>query len=276
MILELSITKNNLEGALRWLQRWISGSMRAPDWNMKDAGSFDDAIQLSKEGFIVGKRLAKLTSRAPHLKNQETAKEYFSIDSGGLREGELKKNLEFAKSLELIRDNGSQAILYGKLADNILSTVIGHKNSPGVMTKNDFNFVNPLLTKPICGNYRTWKICGMGPPSSGGITILQILGILNNFNLNSENPNDSEVWHLFLEASKLAYTDRGYYIADSDFTVVPIEDMLDEKYLKDRSKLIKKTSIILNPKKGKFKNNNAQYLGIDSTSEKPSTTHLSI
>tara|TARA_B100001059_G_scaffold90187_2_gene88804 strand:- start:3045 stop:4808 length:1764 start_codon:yes stop_codon:yes gene_type:complete len=237
---------------------------------------FNDAIQLSKEGFIVGKRLAKLTSRAPHLKNQETAKEYFSIDSGGLREGELKKNLEFAKSLELIRDNGSQAILHGKLADNILSTVIGHKNSPGVMTKNDFNFVNPLLTKPICGKYRTWKICGMGPPSSGGITILQILGILNNFNLNSENPNDSEVWHLFLEASKLAYTDRGYYIADSDFTDVPIEDMLDEKYLKDRSKLIKKTSIILNPKKGKFKNNNAQYLGIDSTSEKPSTTHLSI
>ena len=244
--------------------------------NMPWRSLFNDAIQLSKEGFIVGKRLAKLTSRAPHLKNQETAKEYFSIDSGGLREGELKKNLEFAKSLELIRDNGSQAILHGKLADNILSTVIGHKNSPGVMTKNDFNFVNPLLTKPICGKYRTWKICGMGPPSSGGITILQILGILNNFNLNSENPNDSEVWHLFLEASKLAYTDRGYYIADSDFTDVPIEDMLDEKYLKDRSKLIKKTSIILNPKKGKFKNNNAQYLGIDSTSEKPSTTHLSI
>ena len=244
--------------------------------NMPWRSLFNDAIQLSKEGFIVGKRLAKLTSRAPHLKNQETAKEYFSIDSGGLREGELKKNLEFAKSLELIRDNGSQAILYGKLADNILSTVIGHKNSPGVMTKNDFNFVNPLLTKPICGKYRTWKICGMGPPSSGGITILQILGILNNFNLNSENPNDSEVWHLFLEASKLAYTDRGYYIADSDFTDVPIEDMLDEKYLKNRSKLIKKSSIILNPKKGKFKNNNAQYLGIDSTSEKPSTTHLSI
>ena len=79
--------------------------------NMPWRSLFNDAIQLSKEGFIVGKRLAKLTSRAPHLKNQETAKEYFSIDSGGLREGELKKNLEFAESLELIRDNGSQAIL---------------------------------------------------------------------------------------------------------------------------------------------------------------------
>ena len=92
----------------------------------------------------------------------------------------------------------------------------------------------------------------MGPPSSGGITVLQILGILNNFELSSNNPNDPEVWHLFLEASKLAYTDRGYYIADDDFIDVPIVLMLDEKYLKERSKLIKENSIISNPQKGIF------------------------
>jgi len=244
--------------------------------NMPWKSLFDDAIKLSTEGFIVGNRLAKLISRAPHLKNQEIAKEYFNIDNGGLQEGDLKKNLKFAESLKLIRDNGSKAMLHGKLAANILSTVIEYKSNPGVMTKDDFDFVKPVLTKPICGNYRQWKICGMGPPSSGGITILQILGILNNFDLTSENPNDSEVWHLFLEASKLAYTDRGYYIADSDFINVPIEKMLDEKYLKERSKLIKKTSIISNPQKGKFKNVKATHLGKDSTSERPSTTHLSI
>jgi len=244
--------------------------------NMPWKSLFDDAIKLSTEGFIVGNRLAKLISRAPHLKNQEIAKEYFNIDNGGLQEGDLKKNLKFAESLKLIRDNGSKAMLHGKLAANILSTVIEYKINPGVMTKDDFDFVKPVLTKPICGNYRQWKICGMGPPSSGGITILQILGILNNFDLTSENPNDSEVWHLFLEASKLAYTDRGYYIADSDFINVPIEKMLDEKYLKERSKLIKKTSIISNPQKGKFKNVKASNLGKDSTSERPSTTHLSI
>ena len=244
--------------------------------NMPWKSLFDDAIKLSTEGFIVGNRLAKLISRAPHLKNQKIAKEYFNIDNGGLQEGDLKKNLKFAESLKLIRDNGSKAMLHGKLAANILSTVIEYKSNPGVMTKDDFDFVKPVLTKPICGNYRQWKICGMGPPSSGGITILQILGILNNFDLTSENPNDSEVWHLFLEASKLAYTDRGYYIADSDFINVPIEKMLDEKYLKERSKLIKKTSIISNPQKGKFKNVKATHLGKDSTSERPSTTHLSI
>ena len=237
---------------------------------------FEDSIKLSTEGFVVGKRLSKLTSRAPHLKNQKTAREYFNIDNGGLLEGTLKKNLQFADTLKLIRDKGSKAMLTGELADNILSTVTEHKSSPGLMTKKDFSFVKPALTKPTCGKYRKWKICGMGPPSSGGITVLQILGILNNFKLSSDNPNDPEVWHLFLEAAKLAYTDRGYYIADNDFIDVPIELMLDEKYLKERSKLIKKTSIISNPQKGKFNNDNAKYLGTDSTSEKPSTTHLSI
>ncbi|MAW58966.1 MAG: gamma-glutamyltransferase [Alphaproteobacteria bacterium] len=244
--------------------------------NMQWKLLFEDSIKLSTEGFVVGKRLSKLTSRAPHLKNQETAREYFNIDNGGLLEGTLKKNLKFADTLKLIRDNGSKVMLAGELADNILSTVTEHKSSPGLMTKKDFSFVKPALTKPTCGKYRKWKICGMGPPSSGGITILQILGILNNFELSSNNPNDPEVWHLFLEASKLAYTDRGYYIADDDFIDVPIELMLDEKYLKERSELIKKNSIISNPQKGKFNNDSTKYLGIDSTSEKPSTTHLSI
>ena len=244
--------------------------------NMQWKLLFEDSIKLSTEGFIVGKRLSKLTSRAPHLKNQNTAREYFNIDNGGLQEGKLKKNLKFADTLKLIRDNGSKAMLTGEIADNIFTTVSEHKISPGLMIKKDFSFVKPVLTTPICGKYRKWKICGMGPPSSGGITVLQILGILNNFKLSSDNPNDPEVWHLFLEAAKLAYTDRGYYIADNDFIDVPIELMLDEKYLKERSKLIKKTSIISNPQKGKFNNDNTKYLGIDSTSEKPSTTHLSI
>ena len=237
---------------------------------------FEDAITLSTEGFIVGKRLSKLISRAPHLKNQKIAREYFNIDGGGLKEGDLIKNVKFAESLKLIRDNGAQSILNGILADSILSTVTGHIENPGIMVKKDFSFVNPLHKKPVCGSYRKWKICGMGPPSSGGITVLQILGILNNFDLSSENAQDPYVWHLFLEASKLAYTDRGYYIADNDFINVPIDEMLDEKYLKARSKLIKKDSIISNPKKGEFKNINSSYLGIDSTSEQPSTTHLSI
>ncbi len=142
-------------------------------WN----GLFEDAITLSTEGFIVGKRLEKLISRAPHLKNQKTAREYFNIDNGGLKSGDLKKNKKYAESLKIIRDTGSKAMLNGKIADDILSTVTSRIANPGLMVKEDFSFVNPILTKPVCGNYRKWKICGMGPPSSGGITVLQILGI---------------------------------------------------------------------------------------------------
>ena len=237
---------------------------------------FKDAIKFSEEGFIIGKRLEKLTKRAPHLKNQKYANDYFELDKGGLKAGALKTNYEFASSLRAIRDDGSKALLKGKLANNILSTVVNHTLNPGRMVEEDFNLVNPILTKPVCSNYRTWKVCGMGPPSSGGITVLQILGILNNFDLSNKSITNSTVWHLFLEASKLAYTDRGYYIADNDFVNVPVKELLDQKYLKERSLLIKHNNIIKNPKKGDFKNHEANFSGQDVTSEKSSTTHISI
>ena len=237
---------------------------------------FEDAIIYSEKGFIVGKRLERLISIAPHLKNHEETKAYFKLNQGGLKTGELQINTKFASSLKAIRDYGSDALLNGKLADNILSTVVNHSLNPGVMIKADFELVNPTLTKPVCGNYRKWKVCGMGPPSSGGITVLQILGILNNFNLSDKNLDKYYIWHLFLEASKLAYMDRAYYIADSDFITVPIEEMLNPIYLKERSLLIDKNNIIKVPKKGEFKKNQTHYLGPDTTSEKSSTTHISI
>jgi len=237
---------------------------------------FEDAIYLSEEGFIVGKRLEKLTKRAPHLKNQKVAKDYFELDKGGLKAGELKKNYEFSTTLRAIRDNGPEVLLEGQLANSILSTVVNHIPNPGIMVKEDFELVRPLLTEPVCGNYRTWKVCGMGPPSSGGITILQILGILNNFDLSNKSLNSSTVWHLFLEAAKLAYTDRGYYIADNDYSSVPIRELLNKKYLNKRSLLIKHNDIIKSPSKGIFQNYQTNNLGKDTNSENPSTTHISI
>ena len=237
---------------------------------------FKDAINYAENGFIIGKRLEKLVARAPHLKNQKYAKDYFELDKGGLKAGILKTNHEFGASLRAIKDEGSKALLKGQLANNILSTVVNHTMNPGRLVEEDFNLVNPKLTEPVCGNYRTWKVCGMGPPSSGGITVLQILGILNNFNLSNNSVDNTTVWHLFLEASKLAYTDRGYYIADNDFVNVPIKKLLDQKYLKERSLLIKYNDTIKNPQKGDFKNNEASFLGQDITSEKSSTTHISI
>ena len=114
----------------------------------------------------------------------------------------------------------------------------------------------------------------MGPPSSGGITVLQILGILNNFDL--KNMDEELLWHLFIESSKLAYSDRNYYIADTDFIDVPTKDMLSNSYLKKRSKLINLICIKIQLEPGEFEKYKTSKRGSDSISEKPSTTHISI
>ncbi len=235
---------------------------------------FSDAINYSSNGFIVGERLEKLIKRAPHLKNSKFTKDYFNVENGGLKAGSKKLNKEFAKTLEKIKSNGSKAILDGEINTSIIETVNNSKKNPGLLVKEDFLNIEPVMRTPVCGNYRKWKICGMGLPSSGGITVLQILGILNNFNLT--NLNESEIWHLYIEASKLAYSDRNYYIADSDFIKVPVSQMLSSFYLKERSKLIDKDKVLDSLAPGIFHNFEKTHNGLDSNSEKPSTTHISI
>ena len=240
------------------------------EWNLL----FDDAIKYSFDGFIVGKRLESLIKRAPHLKNSITAKDYFKIGDGGLKEGELKKNIAFGQTLQKIKNAGSRALIDGLVPESIIKVVNNHSSNPGNLTLEDFKNINPEIQNPVCSFYRHWKICGMGPPSSGGITVLQILGILNNFDL--KKMDEELVWHLFLEATKLAYSDRNYYIADIDFIDFPMKDMLSNSYLKDRSKLIKFNNVLNSIEPGEFEKYKTSKRGSDSISERPSTTHISI
>ena len=234
---------------------------------------FDDAIKYSLEGFVVGKRLAKLIKRAPHLKNNNFTSEYFGLDKGGLQEGEIKQNLLLGQTLIKIKDQGSNALLIGDIPDSIIKTV-NNNNNAGMLSNKDFTNINPIVVNPLCAEYREWKICGMGPPSSGGITVLQILGILSNFDL--KNMSNESVWHLYIEASKLAYTDRNYYIADTDFVKVPVEQMLSSSYLSKRSKLIDINAVLKNVNPGNFESFDISNIGNDTTSEIASTTHISI
>ena len=235
---------------------------------------FEDAINYSKEGFVVGERLEKLIKKAPHLKNDLISSSYFGLEEGGLKAGFLKKNMEFAKTLEKISNQGSRAIISGDIMESILKSVKNYIPNPGILEAIDFKNINPLMSSPLCRNYRKWKICGMGPPSSGAITVLQILGILNNFDLT--NLHQSDVWHLFIEASKLAYVDRNYYIADTDFVNVPVKEMLSFSYMSKRAKLINKNKILQELMPGKFENFEVTNRGMDTYSEKPSTTHISL
>ena len=152
--------------------------------------------------------------------------------------GTLMRNKAYANTLKALARKGADAFYYGPIAQDIADAVQGDLNIPGDMTVADLANYDVVEREPVCIDYRGYNVCGMGPPSSGALAVGQILGILENFDLAGYLPLDVEVVHLFAQAGRLAFADRGKYVADSDFITVPVEGMLDKEYLKERAKLI--------------------------------------
>jgi gamma-glutamyltranspeptidase/glutathione hydrolase len=152
--------------------------------------------------------------------------------------GTLMRNRAYANTLKALARKGADAFYYGPIARDIADAVQGDLNIPGDMTVEDLANYDVVEREPVCIDYRGYNVCGMGPPSSGALAVGQILGILENFNLTGYTPLDVEVVHLFAQAGRLAFADRGKYVADSDFITVPVEGMLDKDYLADRAALI--------------------------------------
>ncbi|MCK7458697.1 gamma-glutamyltransferase [Idiomarina aminovorans] len=207
-------------------------------WGKADWESlFSNAIALSKQGFEVSSRLAKLVEMEinPGVRKMPAASNYFFPDGEPLQAGSLLKNPEYAKSLSLIAEQGADALYTGELADKIVNAVQNSAIEPGVLSLKDLSQYQAKLRKPVCNGYREYQVCGMGPPSSGGITTLQTLGILENFDLSELEPNSEQFAHLFSQASRLAYADRNQWIADPDFVGIPVEAMLKKAYLSSRA-----------------------------------------
>ena len=148
------------------------------------------------------------------------------------------KNKAYANTLKAIARAGADAFYYGPIAQDIASAVQGDLNIPGDMTVEDLANYQVVEREPVCIEYRGYNVCGMGPPSSGGLAVGQILGILENFDLSGLDPLDEDVVHLFTQAGRLAFADRNQYVADTDFITVPAEGMLDKDYLASRAALI--------------------------------------
>ena len=235
---------------------------------------FSDAIELSKQGFEVSPRLAKLVEMEinPGVKKMPVASHYFFPEGEPLQAGTLLKNSEYAQSLSLIAEQGADALYTGELAEEIVSAVQNSPIEPGVLSLKDLSQYQAKLREPVCNGYREYKVCGMGPPSSGGITTLQTLGVLENFDLSELNPNSEQFVHLFSQASRLAYADRNQWIADPDFVGIPVEAMLNKAYLSSRANEISdndmgkaKPGIQLQPEYEQ-----------DIAYELPNTSHVSI
>ena len=229
---------------------------------------FTSSINHAKS-FKVSPRLNKMLRWAPHIKSNINVKKiYFDGDLPKNIGAEIK-NLELAQSLQIISKD-PYSINNGKI-----SNLIDRKLFP-ILNKKDLNSWTTNKRKPICKKYKEFKVCGFPPPTSGGVTVLQILGILENFD-TSFNPLETELdEHLFLEASKLAYADRSVYIADPRFFSVPTEALLKKEYLKDRSKLINTKKASRDVRFGKPKNFTSSNLSSGINFNLPSTTHISI
>ncbi|MBL4892376.1 MAG: gamma-glutamyltransferase [Rhizobiaceae bacterium] len=240
---------------------------------------FAPAIKLANDGFEVSERLNALVTRAAEsLYRFETTRNYFLSEEGvPLFPGTVIVNKAYAQTLGAIAQGGADVFYSGAIARDIVDTVQGADGNPGVLSMEDMANYQIKEREAICANYRGNDICGMGPPSSGALTIGQILKLIEPYDLATLGPANPESWRLIGDASRLAFADRGRYMADSDFVKMP-KGLLNVGYLKERAKLLNGTAALAREmvKPGNPPTDHALHYSDDEAIELPSTSHFSI
>ncbi|WP_318491816.1 gamma-glutamyltransferase [Photobacterium leiognathi] len=239
---------------------------------------FLPAIKLAKDGFIVSPRLAAMIEKdANNLSRYPATKAYFFDNDGNpIKAGTKLTNPAYANTLLQIADYGPKAFYQGDIARDIVATVQQAEGNPGVLNTMDLASYSVKQREPICAPYRQYKVCGMGPPSSGALTLGQILAMLNHYPLAKLGADNVESWRLIGDASRLAFADRSRYMADSDYVPMPTRGLLDPAYLAQRAALLQGKQALTKVEPGSPPWNHAQKQTSDEALELPSTTHLSI
>ncbi|HUL07427.1 MAG TPA: gamma-glutamyltransferase [Candidatus Acidoferrum sp.] len=202
---------------------------------------FGAAIKLADEGFAVSPRLHEELADDEHLKRLPEAAAYFyQADGTALPAGTLLRNPALAETLRLLAKDGADAFYRGRVADDVVAAVAASPIHPTPMTQADLAGYEAKVREPVCAPYRQWRICSMPPPSSGGIAVLQMLRLLERFDLKAMAPESAPAVHLIAEAGRLAFADRDRYVADPDKIPVPTAQLLGESYLHERSQLIQR------------------------------------
>ncbi|CAK0759646.1 gamma-glutamyltranspeptidase / glutathione hydrolase [uncultured Gammaproteobacteria bacterium] len=204
---------------------------------------FQPAIDLADAGFTISPRLAALLAgdRLALARDPATRAYFLDRDGNPLPVGTQRRNPELADSLRQIATQGADAFYRGPIATDIVAKVQTDPIRPGKLSLADLAGYQVREREPVCGPYRLFVVCGFGPPSSGGVAMLEILGLLSRFDLSAIAPGSAEAAHLISEASKLAFADRNQYLADPDAVSVPVNGLLDPLYLARRSLLIDRT-----------------------------------
>ncbi|VEF12848.1 gamma-glutamyltransferase 1 [Pseudomonas fluorescens] len=221
---------------------------------------FEPAIKLAEQGFAISPRLHSLLIADPLIRQSPDMAAYFLNADGSVKAvGTRLQNPPLAAVFKRIASEGADALYKGQIAEEIVAKVQQHAN-PGSLSLNDLQRYQAKERAPLCTDYKRWQVCGMPPPSSGGIAVAQILGTLQALEtrdprlsltplkpVNTNRPAGIEptpqAVHLIAEAERLAYADRAQYVADTDFVPVPVKGLLDPAYLASRASLIGERSM---------------------------------
>ncbi|HUA51773.1 MAG TPA: gamma-glutamyltransferase [Candidatus Sulfotelmatobacter sp.] len=240
---------------------------------------FEPAIRLADAGFAISPRLAALITADKYLAADPTARAYFyQPDGTPKRAGVLLRNPDYAATLRILAAHGVSAFYAGPIAADVVRAVAAAPH-PGSLSLADLAGYHAIERAPVCGAYRGLRVCGMGPPSSGGVAVLQILALLARFDLAADGVASVAGAHLFAEASRLAFADRDQYLADPAFVPQPIAALLDPTYLTQRSALIDPRRSLGAAPPGALPVRAGMLepcCAADASPELPSTTHVSI
>lgn len=237
------------------------------------------AIDLAERGFEVSPRLNELVTRdQERLSRFKATRDYFLPGGKPLEVGSILTNPAYAATLKAIAEGGADAFYKGPIAADIVETVRTVEDNPGILSLEDFSSYQVKERTPVCAEYRRYEVCGMGPPSSGALTLGQILGMANQFDLAELGPDNPQAWRIIGDASRLAFADRGRYMADSDFVPMPTSGLVNNGYLAARAELLQREDAL--PGKAVVPGtptwDHAHLLADDESIELPSTTHFSI
>ncbi|MCZ8044986.1 MAG: gamma-glutamyltransferase [Beijerinckiaceae bacterium] len=233
------------------------------------------AIKLAEDGFAISPRLNGLLSGEKNLvKDARAAAYFYEADGQAKAVGTILRNPAFAATLRTLAERGAGAFYEGEIARDIVATVTGHVTNPGDMTAADLAAYRVEEREPVCGAYRVWRLCGMGPPSSGAVAVQQILGMLETRDL-ARMQAGADAAHWFSEAGRLAFADRNLYLADPAFVGIPLPGLIDRDYIRSRAGLISPKRSMGRARAGEPPNKRAQLLAPSEGIEN-GTSHISV
>ncbi|HHW32971.1 MAG TPA: gamma-glutamyltransferase [Paracoccus solventivorans] len=244
---------------------------------MNWAGLFDDPIRLAELGFTVSPRLAELVAaEGEALRGDPATSAYFFPGGQPVAAGQVLTNQPYADTLRVLARQGADGFYRGPIAESIAAAVRSATGNPGVLSTADLAAYRVIERPAVCVEYRAHDICGMGPPSSGGLTVGQIMGMLGGYDLAALGAESPESWRLIGDASRLAFADRERYMADPDHVPVPTAGLVDPAYLARRAELLAGDDSLPEVTAGAPGWTHAALWGRDESLELPSTTHISI